>query len=280
MIEKGQAAITDALYFLLIVTFLSVFLFGFANSYGSSIREQISDEYSTIFATNALKSILYTSTPRDPDQDVFNLSPDMEVDYLLAMVKEDYADDRVIDENQRKVFGKTISKILSPIGDTFDYIFLIHVPNDQEIVYLFIHTTNFDDPVPVLQVRDFYIYSAVEDIASTPKDESHANYFCALSSITATGPVPCVEYDLLMNALRKLRANVGSVSEASSAINLIDGSTSDLRSYNAQVDLIMWDSVWLGETKDRDVPLFYREFPDDVSDIHGGWGDCEEAEFY
>ena len=41
MNTKGQAAVTDALYFLLLVTSLSVFLFGFANSYGNNIKEQI-----------------------------------------------------------------------------------------------------------------------------------------------------------------------------------------------------------------------------------------------
>ena len=144
MNQKGQAAVTDALYFLMIVTFLSIFLFGFANSYGNSVKQQINDELNVTFATNALKTILYSSTTRDPGASIND--PDAEIDYLAAILKEDFADDQELSEPTRKVLGKTISRILSPIEDNLDYIFIITTAGNEaekKIVFMYVHTTNF-----------------------------------------------------------------------------------------------------------------------------------------
>ena len=90
--QRGQAAVTDAIYFLIVVSFLSVFMFGFSNSYGNNVKEKIYNEYSTSFATSAMKTILYSSTPRDPKKSIYDSAgKDDEIDYLLAMVKEDYS---------------------------------------------------------------------------------------------------------------------------------------------------------------------------------------------
>tara|TARA_Y100000310_G_scaffold181236_1_gene181140 strand:+ start:295 stop:1104 length:810 start_codon:yes stop_codon:yes gene_type:complete len=268
MNQKGQAAVTDALYFLLIVTFLSVFLFGFANSYGNSVRELITDEYNSTFATNALKSILYASTPRDPDYDVFD--DEAEIDYLLAILKEDYADDQEIDLIERKVLGKTILSIMSPVGDTFDYIFTIQTSGEsKEFVYIFIHITNFTkERANLVLARDFYTYSA-EDDPNTPEDETHVNYFCSIDS----------EYNNLKSLLTRLRANVGPTSEASAPIKLIRNQfgSNDLENFDAQVDLILWDAVWLGTTEDRTTGLLYVDDPESIENID--WG-CEKAELF
>src|SRR3989344_3312120 len=56
--NRGQAAVTDALYFLLIVTSISVFLFSFSNGYGNTVSAQIVQNYNSDFATDALKTIL------------------------------------------------------------------------------------------------------------------------------------------------------------------------------------------------------------------------------
>jgi len=269
MNQKGQAAVTDALYFLLIVTFLSVFLFGFANNYGNTVRELITDEYNSTFATNALKSILYASTPRDPNYDVFD--DEAEIDYLLAILKEDYADDQDIDEIERKVLGKTILSIMSPVGDTFDYIFTIQTSGESKnFVYIFFHTTNFkQERADLVLARDFYIYSAKSNDPSTDEDETHVNYFCGIGS----------DYENLEILLTRLRANVGPTSEATAPIKLIKEQlgTSDIDSFNAQVDLILWDAVWLGKTGDRTSNLFYVDDPENIDNID--WG-CEKAELF
>ena len=271
MNSKGQAAVTDALYFLLIITFLSVFLFGFANSYGNLVREQVNDEYNTAFTTNALKTILYSSTPRDPSENIYSSH---EVDYLLALIKEDYSDDSQIDFAERKVFGKTILSVLSPIQDTKDYIFYIHVPSESEnkkMIYFFIHSTNFvkEEVDSAGLGRDFFIYS-VDD------DYSHNNFFCGL-----TGKADDAEsfiqqdYSALIAKFDRLRANIGSVSEASSSITLVkETDAGDLENFNAEVNLMIWDATWLGATEDRPAGLFYQEKP---TEPDAGWG-CEDAE--
>src|SRR3989344_894102 len=173
MNQKGQAAVTDALYFLMIVTFLSIFLFGFANSYGNSVKQQINDELNVTFATNALKTILYSSTTRDPGASIND--PDAEIDYLAAILKEDFADDQELSEPTRKVLGKTISRILSPIEDNLDYIFIITTAGNEaekKIVFMYVHTTNFVEEEVPISGRGYTIYRA-----GTP---SHYNFFCAI----------------------------------------------------------------------------------------------------
>jgi len=270
MNSKGQAAVTDALYFLLIITFLSIFLFGFANSYGNLVREQVNDEYNTAFTTNALKTILYSSTPRDPSENIYSSS---EVDYLLSLIKEDYSDDLQIDTAERKVFGKTILSVLSPIQDTKDYMFYIRVPSESEnkkMIYFFIHSTNFEkEAVPSEGLgRNFFIYSANE-IAS------HSNFFCGLKSVDGVmKSFEGQEYIDLIARFDKLRANIGSVSEASSSITLVkETDDGELKNFNAEVILMIWDATWLGVTQDRIRPLFYR---DDPTTPDAGWG-CEDA---
>jgi len=235
--EKGQAAVTDALYFLMIVTFLSVFLFGFANSYGNSVKEQIGDEFNTTFATNALKTILYSSTPRDFQKSIYD--EDAEIDSLLAIIKEDYSDDQKIDNIEKVVLGKTISSILSPIEDSIDYVFYITVP-PQQLVFFYFHTTNFVQEELDIPGR-FVIF--------TPGDPPHINYFCGLNSEYIFD----VDYtEFVEKRLARLLANVGPTSQASAQIKLVKvNSRNDFSDFFAQADLIMWDASWLGETDDR-----------------------------
>jgi len=271
MNKKGQASVTDALYFLLIVTFLSVFLFGFANSYGSVIREQLNDEYNTTFATNALKTILYSSTPRNPDKTIFD--DDAEIDYLLALVKEDYSDDLQVNETEMNVLGKSISAILAPVEDTLDYMFYIHIPGDeQKIVYLLVHVTNFQRDDADVPAREFYVYSA-------DPTNPHLNYFCGLNDDFKSFEGP--DYKTLMAKMTKLRANIGPTSEASSAIKLVkERNDSTFDSFKAEANLILWDAVWLGQTSERTQGLFYNVEapPFDTIDIDPAWG-CQDVSF-
>ncbi len=255
MNQKGQAAVTDALYFVLIVTSLSIFLFGFANSYGSSVREQITNEYNTTFATNALKAILYSSTPRDVSQSLGQ--PDAEIDYLLAVVKEDYADDQLLNERERKVLGKAISKVLSPIQDSTDYAFYIAIPSEKKFVFAYLHLTEFDKVPYSASFKQlgpggkgrFYVYSAKKDDKATAKDESHRNYFCAIGGEA--------DFDVLNTKIARLISNVGPTSQASSSVKLTKVvKRGDVENFKAQADLVLWDALWLGATDERLSELF------------------------
>ena len=119
---KGQAAVTDSLYFLLIITGLSVFLFVFANSYGSSVSQSLQRKYETDFASSAMETLFNQSIPRDTNA---NISSAIESDYLLAALKEDYADNAKLDST-RNYLTKSIGAIMSPISSSRDYIFYFY----------------------------------------------------------------------------------------------------------------------------------------------------------
>ncbi|MEM4262039.1 MAG: hypothetical protein QXZ13_03865 [Candidatus Diapherotrites archaeon] len=250
--EKAQASVTDAIYFLLVVTFLSIFLFGFAGNYGKNVKEQIDNEFETTFAANALKTILYSSTPRDPQKSLFDEKT--EVDYLLAIIKEDYADDQELGEEERKVIAKTIKLIMAPIQDTKDYAFILFVPPEsgrqQKIIYFFIHLTNFkkeeakDPKGNVIPGRFMNYY--VEDT------KTHVDYFCGIGT---------TDFTELNRKIKRLLNNVSPVSQASAVIRMIDNRSQ--ATFPAQAELYLWDAMWLGPTQesisDNKEPLFYEE---------------------
>lgn len=259
--SRGQAAVTDSLYFLLIVTFLAIFLFGFANTYGNSVRTQVNDEFDTSFATNAMKSILYSSTSRDPAEQIND--PDAEIDYLLAMVKEDYADDAQIGAVERAVLAQTINSTLAPIQDTKDYIFTITVPQASgkppNFVFIFFHTTNFTKQ-PALDEKGNPLPGRYLNYSANSA-KPHIDYFCGVQNYP--GPSAVNAFEQLNNKMKRLLTNVGSVSQSSAVIRLLEAP--GLATFNAQADLYLWDATWLGDTEeslaDNRAPLFYAQDP-------------------
>ncbi len=269
--EKGQAAVTDALYFLMVVTFLSIFMFGFANSYGNSIREKIGNEYSTSFATNALKTILYASTPREASKTVYDA--DAEIDYLLAVIKEDYSDDAVLGPTERKVLGRTVSAVMAPVADTKDYAFYVTIPPQEQtnkqgqFIFLYLHTTNFKVDASAFSSQKVPRYF----VMASAGEPSHRDYFCVVPAGQGD-----VDYSDLVKRLSRLFANIGPTAQASSQVKLVQetgkGSWFDFR---AQADLVMWDATWLGATRDRQAGLFYGE-SNGPAEIDPAWS-CEEV---
>ncbi len=122
--QKGQASVADALAFFLVATSLALFLFSFGTSYGSGFNEQVSRKQFTEYTSSALKVIEYTSLPRNPAC-TLETCPDgsePEVDFLLAAVKEDFADDDVFNETH-EVLKNNIAAIMKPLSDSSDYVF-------------------------------------------------------------------------------------------------------------------------------------------------------------
>ncbi len=248
MAQRGQAAVTDALYFILIVTALSIFLYGFANSYGGNVKQQINAESSTTFATNSLKTILYSSTPREPGKSLSD--PKTEVDYLLSIIKEDYYDDQEISRENRKVLGETISSILAPVSDNYDYVFYITVPSENKFVFMYMHLTNFEEGTAAGStgiLKRFLTYEV--------GNPAHKNFFCALP--LPSGPV---DFRDTSAKLSKLLSNVGQTSQATARSTLItdepSASDASVSQKDAQVDLVLWNAAWLGKTKYRPAELF------------------------
>ncbi len=220
MNPKGQAAITDALYFLVIVSGLATMLFVFSSGYGLSVAEATKREYQSDFSSSAMKTILYSSTPRDPR---VSLDQSNEVDYLLATVKEDYADDAKIDESLT-VLRDNIVGIMEPFADNFDYMFYIYIPDKREF------------PVLMLYVSSWAVNRTSTDprkvVPSDPKADEII--FCYPKSLDSV--------DLLL-------AGIGAIYQSNSRIQLLEtkpGGGAYTTSVS-QVNLSMWTATALPE---------------------------------
>ena len=141
--KKGQAAVTDPLYFLVIVTGLCVFLIGFANQYGITIAERTARQYTTDYCSSALKTVLYSSINRAEG----GLTADDEVDYLLVYLKEQHAKDPSADlpPAVQKKIADNIKQAMGPFGGAYDYLFYLRkgstAAGSDDYIYTFIHVT-------------------------------------------------------------------------------------------------------------------------------------------
>lgn len=224
--QKGQAAVTDALYFLLIVTGLAVFLFHISNSFGNTIATQISLSERVDYSTSALKTILYSSTPRHPNEQLVDdsgqLDRTIEIDHLLAFVKEDYADDLVLNKEAIIALSKTIESIMLPLGDSFDYLFYIYKPGEGQFIFLMFHVNTLEQSG-----------RRGEEV----KPGQPINFICGISGLTTSGV-------LTIQKVQKLIVNVGLTSRASARILILEQlRDSEPVQKTAQADLIMWPTV-------------------------------------
>ncbi|MFH1895784.1 MAG: hypothetical protein ABIJ74_04405 [archaeon] len=138
--NKGQAAVTDALFFLVIVMGLVSFLFFFSSQYGRTVGEYADSKYGSDYATSALKTVLYSSFARDGVE----INSSKEIDFLVAAIKEDYADDESI-EYFKKDLTFSAESVMQPVRNSFDYFLFIRVSKASAFVfpYFFISRKEF-----------------------------------------------------------------------------------------------------------------------------------------
>ena len=182
--SKGQAAVTDALFFLLIVMGLVSFLFFFSSQYGRGVSEYAKDRYASDYATSSLKTILYSSTPRNPSQSIDNAE---EIDFLMAAIKEDYASDGKLD-TYGKPLGENIEMILSPMSKAYNYIFYlgkISGVETHEFPYVFLHITEFTITGPARRVGEEQISSIDVNYLCSPASKSNIDAFVLKMGATA-----------------------------------------------------------------------------------------------
>lgn len=207
--HRGQAALTDALYFLMIVSALSTFLFFFAANYGITVQQKVVNQYWREYSTGALETILYSSTPRIAGQ---TLDSAVEVDYLLAAVKEDYADDSEIDETE-EVLVQNIFGIMQPLSGNFDYYFYIYMSDAKEFAFVMLYTR--DEP------------KITESNGDTTVVPGQAKIFLCKPNY--------------LDDVEKLVESVGSSAQSSARIQLIELDEKGNASYPiAQANLSMW----------------------------------------
>jgi hypothetical protein len=228
--RSGQAAVTDALFLLVIISSLTGFLFLYAANYGKGIADQVNRNDNFEFASSALKTIMYQSAPRDANNviNTLNPDPDLELDYLMAMVKEDYADDQNLSDNTKRNLARATFSVMRPVADSHDYLFAINTA--QKYVFLMIWRTNFD-VANAPRFGDVGVNSA----------ETHEIFFCdpALSD----------------NALQKLFLRVGNTVQAQALINMVEFSGNqfllalDTTEVRAGVLLSMWTATTIPDAE-------------------------------
>ena len=140
MNSKAQAAVTDALLLLLVVGILSTSLILFSIQYGKTVQNYISGQYIVDFQTTALKTILYSSVPRNAGEGmtVFDAP---QVDYLLAVVKEDYLDDAALSPGTFEILRNASKIAFKPLSKAYDYIFFIQSIEDSKFVFIYLNST-------------------------------------------------------------------------------------------------------------------------------------------
>ncbi len=226
--ERGQAAVTDALFLLLIVGVLSASLFGFSSSYGESVSRYLSNQYRTDFAVSALKTMLYTSVPRDPSQ---SLADAVETDYLMAAVKEDFADDSSLSGETMLMLRNSSRIAMKPVSTGFDYSFVFQkTTGSTDPFFIYLYSSNIEFPGgAVCGGKGFEQRQAVLG-QGTPH---HSEYFCIAE-----------DSDVFQAFLESL----GSVSMAQGIMRLSELERSGFRGQRqvlAKASLFMWTATCL-----------------------------------
>lgn len=219
--QKGQAAVTDALYLLLIVSALCVFLFTFSIAYGNSVSAYIERQYASDFSSSALKTILYSNVPRAPNA---VLGEDTEeVDHLLTMIKQDYASDEKLSENSQKILGNTVKAVMKPVSATHDYFFFISIPNERKPVFGYLYKTRFPE--------EFECLAQKKQKVEFPAGQAHEEFYCM--------PEP--------KTLQGLGEVIGEAAQTTASINLVTIGATGLETVDARVTLVMWIGTCLPE---------------------------------
>jgi len=220
---KGQAAITDALFFLLIVMSLVSFLFFFSSQYGRTVGEYSNSKFGSDYAVSALKTILYSSFARDglpltvDGKFGDECTPDScseEVDYLIAAVKEDYADDENINFF-REELTDSIKKVMMPVRNSFDYL-----------VYIKVNLSPYSYPYFFMSRKEFTSTASgafITDVTAVQKD-----YYCNYNDLTAFN----------QNKINHFIVFVGAKGQAVSSLYLPVIGDTEFR--EGEIQLILW----------------------------------------
>lgn len=205
--ERGQAAVTDALFLLIIITGLMAFLFTFTINYGKGLADQVQRNTDFEFVASALKTIMYQSVPKNAALVLQPNNANQEIDYLMAQVKQDYADDTILTTNTQTNLAHTVYTIMRPIADTHDYLFAINTA--QKNVFVLLWRTEFTpsqvDPQTGKPIR----YQTLQ-----VQNPAHKMYFCD----------PSVTSD----ALARFKLRVGNTTEVQAIVNMVEFSGSSL----------------------------------------------------
>jgi len=179
--KKGQAAITDALFFLLIIVTLSVLMFRYSSTYGNRIEQATTDLYFKEYTNSVLKTIFYTSVPLDFD---LNLESAKETDYLMTQIKQDYFSDGNIGYSDINQLGRTdyrdlakynlyntVKALMFPLK-SHDYVFYLYDQEGDKFIYFMIKNTNYQLSTSPSQNSPYVVKYIV------PEEDLESFYLC------------------------------------------------------------------------------------------------------
>jgi len=240
--SRGQAAITDALFFLLIVSALATLLFLFINQYGIMVSDEVKRSYGTDYASSALKTILYGSVPRNSGEKLADAET-QEIDYLLAAIKEDYAyakDDgkQRLSPEMQKTLHSNISAIMRPLSEQFDYLFYVYridSPSDaDEFAYLLLHMSRCKAEIGASEL--------------CPEGEAvHLDYLCSPKARTSGQSAVPPTLDVLTMLIPNSAQSVSSI-----LLSKISDSESSPKTVPARTAIMLWPAVYLKQNETGD----------------------------
>ena len=225
--KSAQAAVTDALFLLVIITGLMAFLFSFSVNYGKGLSDQVNRNSNYEFVASALKTIMYQSVPRNADLSITPNNPNQEIDYLMAQVKEDFADDGNLAINTQKNLTKTVFEVMRSVADTQDY--LLYINTAQKYVFVMLWRTEF---APIQYGPDGKPIRYQDVTLQTP---SHRMYFCS----------PMISSD----AMARFKLRVGNTTEVQALVNMVEFTGNALQlsldssTTRASVSLSTWSAT-------------------------------------
>ena len=140
MNSKGQAALTDSLFFLAIVAAITAMFFFYLSSYGDEMNTQLDAFYTKDFAADSLKVITYVNVMRDGTNlqehiDGRYSGEEPQFDYLLTLMKEDYSDEQKFSGETVQAIALTLDSVLKPFNSV-DYAFYLLSESESKFLFL------------------------------------------------------------------------------------------------------------------------------------------------
>ena len=121
---RGQAAIMDAILFLMLTSILATTLFYFAAPYGQAQATQLNEIYLHNYASSTYKALLWA--PVDTGNGFQN--------YLLATLKESFqSNSGQFGTDDLKHIAIDLNTLNKPVNASYDYLFAIYgTPNNSD----------------------------------------------------------------------------------------------------------------------------------------------------
>ncbi len=220
---KGQAAMTDSLFFLTIIVALCVLLFNFSATYGERTDFAINNLYFKEYTNSSLKAIFYTDIPLNFTKDINSL----ETDYLITALKSDFLPDRKIGDSDINSLSNgnirdlskynlfyTIKSLMYPLPN-YDYLYYIQEIDTTNFIYFMLKINEVNDnkiisryylceplsinPIRALVQNANKIYSSSTPLVFKFKENSGQNEVRTVSNLTIWPSTNSINDEIITN---------------------------------------------------------------------------------